>query len=89
MTSAPLRFGLVGTGYWARIAHAPALASAEGIELAAVWGRDPQAAAALAQAHGTTGYEDIAAFLAAVDGVAFAVPPDVQAPIAAAAARAV
>src|SRR6266571_3659765 len=90
MTSSPLRFGLVGTGYWARIAHAPALAhtSAEGIELAAVWGRDPQAAAALANAHGATGYEDIAAFLAAVDGVAFAVPPDVQAPIAAAAARA-
>ena len=90
MTSSPLRFGLVGTGYWARIAHAPALAhaSAEGIELAAVWGRDPQAAAALANAHGANGYEDIAAFLAAVDGVAFAVPPDVQAPIAAAAARA-
>ena len=88
MTSAPLRFGLVGTGYWARIAHAPALASAEGIELAAVWGRDPQAAAALAKAHGATGYEDIEAFLAAVDGVAFAVPPDVQAPIAATAARA-
>src|SRR6266496_3284713 len=90
MTSSPLRFGLVGTGYWARIAHAPALAhaSAEGIELAAGWGRDPQAAAALANAHGANGYEDIAAFLAAVDGVAFAVPPDVQAPIAAAAARA-
>jgi predicted dehydrogenase len=88
MTPAPLRFGLVGTGHWARIAHAPALASAEGIELAAVWGRDPRAAAALGKAHGATGYEDIAAFLAAVDGVAFAVPPDVQAPIAAAAARA-
>jgi predicted dehydrogenase len=90
MTSAPLRFGLVGTGHWARIAHAPALASAsaEGIELAAVWGRDPQAADALAKAHGATGYEDIAAFLAVVDGVAFAVPPDVQAPIAATAARA-
>ncbi len=88
MTSAPLRFGLVGTGYWARIAHAPALASAEGIELTAVWGRDPQAAAALAKAHGAAGYQDVAAFLAAVDGVAFAVPPDVQAPIAATAARA-
>ena len=88
MTSAPLRFGLVGTGYWARITHAPALASAEGIELTAVWGRDPQAAAGLAKAHGATGYEDITAFLAAVDGVAFAVPPDVQAPIAATAARA-
>jgi predicted dehydrogenase len=86
MTS--LRFGLVGTGYWARIAHAPALASTEGIELAGVWGRDRQAAAALAAAHHATPYEDIAALLAAVDGVAFAVPPDVQAPIAVTAARA-
>jgi predicted dehydrogenase len=88
MASLPLRFGLVGTGYWARIAHAPALASTEDIELAAVWGRDRQAAADLAAAHDATPYEDMAAFLAAVDGVAFAVPPDVQAPIAAAAARA-
>ena len=88
MASLPLRFGLVGTGYWARIAHAPALASTEGIELAAVWGRDRQAAADLAAAYRASPYEDMAAFLAAVDGVAFAVPPDVQAPIAAAAARA-
>jgi len=88
MASRPLRFGLVGTGYWARVAHAPALASTEGIELAGVWGRDRQAAASLAKAHGATPHEDIAALLAAVDGVAFAVPPDVQAPIAATAARA-
>ena len=79
---APLRFGLVGTGYWARAAHAPALASAEGIEFAAVWGRDREAAAGLAAAHGATAYADITKFLSAVDGVAFAVPPDVQAPIA-------
>jgi predicted dehydrogenase len=88
MTSAPLRFGLVGTGYWARIAHAPALAATEGIELAGVWGRDPRAAAALAAEHGAAGFGEIEAMLAAVDGVAFAVPPDVQAPIATAAARA-
>ena len=88
MASLPLRFGLVGTGYWARTAHAPALASAEGVELAGVWGRDRQAAAGLAAAHHATRYEDVAALLAAVDGVAFAVPPDVQAPIAATAARA-
>jgi predicted dehydrogenase len=25
--SRPLRFGLVGTGYWARVTHAPALAT--------------------------------------------------------------
>jgi len=88
MTSAPLRFGLVGTGYWARNAHAPALASTEGIELAAVWGRDPRAAAALAAEYRAAPCEEIEAMLAVVDGVAFAVPPDVQASIAAAAARA-
>src|SRR6185369_16723650 len=88
MTSAPLKFGLVGTGYWARIAHAPALAVTEGIELAGVWGRDPRAADVLAAEHGAVGFADVDALLAAVDGVAFAVPPDVQAPIAAAAARA-
>ena len=88
MTSAPLRFGLVGTGYWARIAHAPALASTEGIELAGVWGRDRRAAFTLATEHGAAAFGEIEAMLAAVDGVAFAVPPDVQAPIATAAARA-
>ena len=88
MTLAPLRFGLVGTGYWARIAHAPALASTEGIELAGIWGRDRRAAFALAAEHGAAAFGEIEAMLAAVDGVAFAVPPDVQAPIAAAAARA-
>ena len=88
MASAPLRFGLVGTGYWARVTHAPALASTEGIELAAVWGRDPRAAAGLAAEYHATAQENLDAFLAAVDGVAFAVPPYVQAPIAATAARA-
>jgi predicted dehydrogenase len=84
----PLRFGLVGTGYWARITHAPALASAEGIEFAAVWGRDPGAARALAAEHGAAAYADFDGFLAGVDGVAFSVPPDVQAALAARAAAA-
>ncbi len=78
----PLRFGLVGTGYWAQTTHAPALASTEGIEFTAVWGRSPRAAGKLAAAHRVTAYEDLDAFLADVDAVAFAVPPDVQAPIA-------
>ena len=88
MASLPLRFGLVGTGYWARIAHAPVLASTEGIEFAAVWGRDRRAAAELAAGYDARSYDDIDAFLAGVNGVAFAVPPDVQAPIAIRAARA-
>jgi predicted dehydrogenase len=84
----PLRFGLVGTGYWARITHAPALASAVGIQFTAVWGRDPRAARALAAEHGAAAYADFDEFLAGVDGVAFAVPPGVQAVLAARAAAA-
>jgi predicted dehydrogenase len=83
-----LRFGLVGTGYWARIAHAPALASTEGIDFAAVWGRDAGAADGLAARYGATAYREIDAFLAGVDAVAFAVPPDVQSPLAQRAASA-
>jgi len=77
-----LRFGLVGTGHWARITHAPALASTDGIEFAAVWGRNAIAAADLAAMYGATAHHDLSAFLAEIDAVAFAVPPDVQAPIA-------
>ena len=40
-SNTPLRFGLVGTGYWARTTHAPSLASSDGIEFVAVWGRNP------------------------------------------------
>ncbi len=87
-TQRPLRFGLAGTGYWARTVHAEALASADDAEFAAVWGRNAEAAAALASRHGLSGFGDFDAFLAAVDAVAFAVPPDVQAGLAARAAAA-
>jgi predicted dehydrogenase len=83
-----LRFGLVGTGHWARITYAPALASADGIEFAAVWGRNADAAAGLAADYHVTAHHDLREFLDAVDAVAFAVPPDVQARIAVRAARA-
>ena len=77
-----MRFGLVGTGYWARATHAAAIASTAGASLAAVWGRNPQATASLAAEHGAaafTGEEAIDAFLDGVDAVAFSVPPYVQA----------
>jgi predicted dehydrogenase len=83
-----LRFGLVGTGHWARITHARALASTDGIEFAAVWGRNADAAADLAASYHVRAYRDLPEFLDGVDAVAFAVPPDVQAPIAIRAARA-
>ena len=83
-----LRFGLAGTGHWANIAHAPALASTPGVEFSAVWGRNPQAAADLAGKYGAVVYDDPAAMFAEVDAVAFAVPPQVQSALAIEAAAA-
>ncbi|MFI6879082.1 Gfo/Idh/MocA family protein [Streptomyces sp. NPDC050400] len=83
-----LRFGLVGTGPWARRTYGPALQTHEDVDLVGVWGRRPEAAAELAAAHATTAYDDVDALFAACDAVAFAVPPDVQAPLAARAAAA-
>ncbi|MEU9621434.1 MULTISPECIES: Gfo/Idh/MocA family oxidoreductase [unclassified Streptomyces] len=85
----PLRIGLVGAGPWARNTQAPALAAHPGAVLSGVWGRRPEAANALAAAHGTTAYTGetgIDELFAASDAIAFAVPPDVQAPLAARAA---
>jgi predicted dehydrogenase len=83
-----MRIGLLGTGPWARIAHAPALSTHDGLDFAGVWGRRPAAAKELADAHGTRAYEDVDALLADVDAVAVALPPDVQAELAVRAARA-
>jgi len=84
----PLRFGLAGTGHWARIVHVPALASTAGIELAGVWGRNAEAAAAIAGSYKCDWFDTFDALLSAVDAVAFAVPPDVQAGLAIRAAAA-
>lgn len=87
----PLRIGLLGTGPWARNTQAPALAAHPGVELSGVWGRRAEAAEELAAAHGTrayTGDAGIDALLEASDAVAFALPPDIQAPLAVRAAEA-
>lgn len=83
-----MRYGLVGTGYWAARVHARALATAPGVELAGVWGRDADKTAALATERGTVAYDDPDRMFADVEAVAFAVPPDVQAPLAVRAASA-
>ena len=77
-----MRFGLVGTGPWAQMAHGPGLVQAEGIELVGVWGRRPEEAGRLAAALDTTAYDDYTALLGDVDAVAFAVPPGIQADMA-------
>lgn len=82
------RVGLLGTGPWAHRTHAPALAAHAGSEFAGVWGRRPEAAAALAREYGVKVYEDPDALFADCDVVAFALPPDVQAPLAVRAAAA-
>jgi predicted dehydrogenase len=83
-----LRFGVLGTGYWAQEAHATALAAHPDTELVAVWGRDPAKTAAFADRFGIQGHDDLDRLLAEVDAVAVAVPPDVQAELAVRAAAA-
>lgn len=81
-----VRVGLVGTGFWARTVHAAGLAAHPGIDLVGVHGRSVERAAQTAP--GVPAYEDLDALLAEVDALAFAVPPDVQAPLALRAAEA-
>ena len=83
-----LRFGLFGTGHWATVAHGAALATHPGARLAGVWGRDPAKVEALARRHDVPAFVDVDALIDAVDAVAVALPPDVQAEIAVRAARA-
>ncbi|MGV9499607.1 Gfo/Idh/MocA family protein [Streptomyces sp. NPDC003642] len=83
-----MRIGLLGTGPWAQIAHAPALSGHDELDFAGVWGRRPEAAKELAERHGVRAYDDVDALLADVDAVAVALPPQVQADLAVRAARA-
>jgi predicted dehydrogenase len=83
-----MRIGLLGTGPWAEMAHAPALGGHPGLEFTGVWGRRPEAARELADRHGVRAYESVDALLDEVDAVAVALPPSVQAPLAQRAARA-
>jgi predicted dehydrogenase len=83
-----VRFGLFGTGPWAHLVHSEALSQHPGVELAGIWGRNPEKTAELAAKHGARAYDDADALIADVDTVAIALPPDVQAPIAIRAARA-
>src|SRR2546421_9170592 len=83
-----LRFGLLGTGYWAAETQAAALSGHPDARFVGVWGRDPVKVRALADRYGVGAYDDLDALLADVDAVAVALPPDVQAPLALRAARA-
>jgi predicted dehydrogenase len=83
-----MKFGLVGTGPWAHLTHGPGLLEASDVNLVGVWGRSPDKAAALAEKLGVAAYDDLDELFEAVEAMAFAVPPDVQADLALRAARA-
>lgn len=87
MTGARLAVGLVGAGPWAAMVHAPTFAGGPETTLAGVWARRPEAARQLAERHGAPAVDDVDELFERSDVVAFAVPPDVQAPLATRAAR--
>lgn len=82
-----MRFGVVGTGFWARETHAAALAAHPDADLVGVWGRSFARAAELAETVGAQAFEHADNMFSEVDAVAFAVPPDVQADLAVRAAN--
>jgi predicted dehydrogenase len=83
-----LRFGLIGTGYWARSVHAAGVQQHPRADLVGVWGRDSRKSADLATELGTRSYSDVDALLGDVDALTFAVPPEVQSDLAVRAAEA-
>ena len=83
-----MRFGVLGTGFWAREVHAASLADHPDAELVGIWGRDLAKAKALGAEFDVPGYADLDALLADVDAVSFSLPPDVQVPLAVRAAEA-
>ncbi|MGW4537023.1 Gfo/Idh/MocA family protein [Streptomyces chartreusis] len=83
-----MRIGLLGTGPWAQMAHAPALGGHPELDFVGVWGRRTAPTKELAGTYGVRAYDEVDALLADVDAVAVALPPAIQADLAARAARA-
>jgi predicted dehydrogenase len=79
--------GLVGAGHRAAQVHAPTLAGTSGIGFAGVWSRSPEPVREIAERYGVPRFDRFAELLDRCDAVAFAVPPPVQAELAADAAR--
>ncbi|WP_433085354.1 Gfo/Idh/MocA family protein [Dactylosporangium sp. CA-052675] len=83
-----MRFGVLGTGHWATVTQAAALATHPSATLAGVWGRSADKAEDLGSRYGVPAYTDVDALFKEVDAVAIALPPHVQAPLAVKAAQA-
>jgi predicted dehydrogenase len=67
--------------------HGPSVASHPHCELIGVWGRDPGRTADLARDLGVQPFADLDDLLGHTDAFTFAVPPEVQAPVAVRAAK--
>src|SRR3954449_8049753 len=83
-----MRFGVLGTGFWAKEIHAASLAAHPDAELVGVWGRDVAKSKAVGAEFDVPGFGDVDELLSRVDAVSIALPPDVQAPLAEGAAAA-
>jgi predicted dehydrogenase len=83
-----MRFGVIGTGYWADQCHAAGIRANAETELVGIWGRDHDRAAEVAARHGAASFATPDELFAAVDAVAIAVPPAVQVELACRAAEA-
>src|SRR4051812_37689079 len=64
-----VRFGVVGTGFWAREVHGAGVKATQGAELAGVWGRDREKTRDAADALGAAAFDDFDLMLDAVDAV--------------------
>lgn len=79
--------GLVGAGRRTAQVHAPTLTGTAGIGFASVWSRFPLPVREVAKRYGVSSFDRFSELLDRHDAVAFAVPPPVQAELAADAAR--
>ncbi|WP_330555555.1 Gfo/Idh/MocA family protein [Burkholderia multivorans] len=83
----PLRFGIVGGGYWAREIHAPVLVKHRDASLVGIWNRNFERAQEIAAALGVQAFESYEALVDSVDAVSFAIVPDAQPELASIAAQ--
>src|SRR5512142_186287 len=83
-----LRFGVAGTGYWAETVHLSALSAHPDATLVGVWGRSPEKAEALARNFGIASFRRFDEMLDQIDALSIALPPQIQAGLALAAANA-
>jgi predicted dehydrogenase len=82
-----ITIGLVGAGQRAAQVHAPTLSGLPAVRFAGVWARSPGPARELADRHHVPAFARFTDLLDHCDAVAFAVPPPMQAELAAAAAQ--